>query len=385
MSELESDIREAHHAISDAMKSDDRVDALLPRCSRLAYSSSSSTAVGGGDDIDASHAAYTPTSTGYATGVQSIGGGGEKSAGKKGTLNLQEEEVLEGEGGEDPHAPDAARRAAIVRLLQTHLWRIRAAGGQLSELSQQVEATREVWELFLDGVRNRTVRLNLQATIMTLALTVTAVPASLAGMNIPNGFEDSHPTVFWSFTGVLAAVSIGTWAHLMGVFRSGSGFSGSRVDDLRALRFVLQRMDELDDVMRATKGSASARARGQLASGGDEHDGGGKNHHGLRTKEELVRALKEVEVGPDAAGGGHPGGGMSHSTAGGGALGSAATGATEGIGGRRRLGLVAQLNELEPSALDLIFKVFDRDGDGRINPSEEWIIRPYPADKEDST
>ena len=78
---------------------------------------------------------------------------------------------------------------------------------------------------------------------------------------------------------------------------------------------------------------------------------------------------------------------MSHSTAGGGALGSAATmtGATEGIGGRRRLGLVAQLNELEPSALDLIFKVFDRDGDGRINPSEEWIIRPYPADKEDST
>ncbi len=44
-------------------------------------------------------------------------------------------------------------------------------------------------------------RLNLQATIMTLALTVTAVPASLAGMNIPNGFEAAHPSLFWGVTG----------------------------------------------------------------------------------------------------------------------------------------------------------------------------------------
>ena len=51
---------------------------------------------------------------------------------------------------------------------------------------------------------------------MTLALTVTAVPASLAGMNIPNGFEESHPVLFWGVTGTLAAVSAGTWAHFMG-------------------------------------------------------------------------------------------------------------------------------------------------------------------------
>ena len=37
MTELENDIREAHHAISDAMRSDERVDGLLPRCSRVAY------------------------------------------------------------------------------------------------------------------------------------------------------------------------------------------------------------------------------------------------------------------------------------------------------------------------------------------------------------
>ena len=29
------------------------------------------------------------------------------------------------------------------------------------------------------------------------------------------------------------------------------------------------------------------------------------------------------------------------------------------------------VDALDPAALELLFKVFDRDGDGRINPSEE--------------
>ena len=35
-----------------------------------------------------------------------------------------------------------------------------------------------------------------------------------------------------------------------GVYRGGTGLSSARAADLRALRFVLQRMDELDDAMR---------------------------------------------------------------------------------------------------------------------------------------
>ena len=112
-------------------------------------------------------------------------------------------------------AETVARRETTMRLLQTHLWRIRAAGGQLEEMSRQVEDTRQVWELFLDGVRNRTVRLNLQATIATLALTVTAVPASLFGMNIPSGLEQADPTLFWGVTATLAAVSAATWMRFM--------------------------------------------------------------------------------------------------------------------------------------------------------------------------
>jgi hypothetical protein len=78
--------------------------------------------------------------------MSGVGGGGSVGVGSAGSgVEGNEEE-------EEPEPPDLARRAAVVGLLQTHLWRIRAAGGQLSELSQQVEATREVWELFLDGV-----------------------------------------------------------------------------------------------------------------------------------------------------------------------------------------------------------------------------------------
>jgi len=188
MTELESDIREAHHAISDAMRSDERVDGLLPRCSRVAYA---------GD------------------GRNSLNAGG-KVAEKVTDASVLEAGPREGSSEtEFSEAETVARRETTMRLLQTHLWRIRAAGGQLEEMSRQVEDTRQVWELFLDGVRNRTVRLNLQATIATLALTVTAVPASLFGMNIPSGLEQADPTLFWGVTATLAAVSAATWMRFM--------------------------------------------------------------------------------------------------------------------------------------------------------------------------
>ena len=308
MTELESDVREAHHAISDAMRSDERVDNLLPPPSRAAYGADRGSAERG----DAEQGAER-----YADGVR---------------------ESVDSVAAE-------RRRAAVLGLLQTHLWRIRAAGGQLSEMSRQVEATREVWELYLDGVRNRTVRLNLQATIATLALTTVAVPASLAGMNIPNGFEAAHPALFWTVTGALAATSVAVWWSFMSRSAgSGRGLAGARVDDLKALRFVLQSMDELDDVMRAR---ANRDADARPAADGDDVDDVGVPVPGVKTKEELLRALGESRVLS-------PGGGSK---------------------------LAAQVNGLEPAALDLLFRVFDRDGDGRIDPAQEWVIRPWPVEE----
>ena len=194
MTELESDIREAHHAISDAMRSDERVDGLLPRCSRVAYAGDGRNSLNAGGKVAEKVRDAEKTEAGLREG-SSI------------SVGPHETEFSEAE--------TVARRETTMRLLQTHLWRIRAAGGQLEEMSRQVEDTRQVWELFLDGVRNRTVRLNLQATIATLALTVTAVPASLFGMNIPSGLEQADPTLFWGVTATLAAVSAATWMRFM--------------------------------------------------------------------------------------------------------------------------------------------------------------------------
>ena len=283
MTELESDIREAHHAISDAMRSDTRIDGLLP----------------GGGVADATDAA-----------------------------DAAKRAVLTDSAADDPAR--LARRAAVTSLLQTHLWRVRAAGGQLSEMSRQVEATREVWELYLDGMRNRTVRLNLQATVATLALTVAAVPASLAGMNVPNGFEEASPALFWSVAAALSAASTATFLSFM---RHGSsarkGLAGARADDLRALRFVLQSMDELDDAIR---GASLSELKKDKAS--------------------LLRALA-ASAGDDRGGAGGAG------------------------------SLAKRVAGLDDAALDLLFRVFDRDADGSIDPAGEWVVRPWPMEREE--
>ena len=291
MTELESDIREAHHAISDAMRSDARIDGLLPR-------GVAETAAAAADDDDAADAAERDASADRAE--------------------------------DDPAR--VARRAAVTSLLQTHLWRVRAAGGQLSEMSRQVEATREVWELYLDGVRNRTVRLNLQATVATLALTVTAVPASLAGMNVPNGFEEASPALFWSVAAALGAASAATfWSFMRHGSSARKGLAGARVDDLRALRFVLQSMDELDDAMRGASSTTKKLKK---------------------DKESLLRALA-ASAGDDRGGAGGAG------------------------------SLAKRVAGLDDAALDLLFRVFDRDADGSIDPAGEWVVRPWPMEREE--
>lgn len=77
-------------------------------------------------------------------------------------------------------------------VLTTYLRQISAVGGELRELRQHIAATREVWELQLDGARNRLHRLELTLNVFVLALSVAVVPASLLGMNLPHGFEEQQ-------------------------------------------------------------------------------------------------------------------------------------------------------------------------------------------------
>ena len=290
MTELESDVREALHAITDAMKSDERVDALLPPARRAR------------------------------------------------------------EPGDETNAPVEAseierRRVATVALLQTHLWRVRAAGGHLAETWQRLEATREVWELHLDGQRNQVVRLNLHATVSTLALTVAAVPASLLGMNVPNGIEAS-PFAFWSVAASLGAASLATWWSFMARSSAlGGGGRGGRLRgaraaaDLAALRFVLRSMDDLDDVMRDRRRPTESKEELGDALRAARRRGGFPAP--VREEGEAEGEEEEASKGDDAR--------------------------------RARMRRMADdAAELDAESLDLLFRVFDRDGDGRIDAEREW-------------
>jgi hypothetical protein len=299
MTELESDVREALHAITDAMKSDERVDALLPPARRAREP---------GDETKAP--------------------------------------VEESECAAESARRLKRRRVATVALLQTHLWRVRAAGGHLAETWQRLEATREVWELHLDGVRNKVVLTNLHATVSTLALTVAAVPASLLGMTVPNGLEAAPPLAFWSVAAGLGAASLATWWSFMARSSAlGGGGRGGRLRgaraaaDLAALRFVLRSMDDLDDVMRDRR-------------------------RPTESKEELVDALRAARRR-----GGFPAPVREEGEAEG-----EEDEASKGDDARtaRMRRMADDAAELDAESLDLLFRVFDRDGDGRIDAEREW-------------
>ena len=107
------------------------------------------------------------------------------------------------------------------------------------------------------------------------------------------------------------------------------GLAGARADDLRALRFVLQSMDELDDAIR---GASLSELKKDKAS--------------------LLRALA-ASAGDDRGGAGGAG------------------------------SLAKRVAGLDDAALDLLFRVFDRDADGSIDPAGEWVVRPWPMEREE--
>jgi len=148
----------------------------------------------------------------------------------------------------------------VLQLLTSHAGRARAMGGRVVELKNALRATREVWELQLDVDRNRVVRLNLRATILGMSCAAASLPAAAMGMNVPHGLEEASIGI----TGAFSLISIGCigigaslWTAFTRKSRStfiptlfGGGKHEKNVRELRALRYVLVNLDNLDDALR---------------------------------------------------------------------------------------------------------------------------------------
>jgi len=169
-----------------------------------------------------------------------------------------------GEGGDEAvnaAATNSDWNENCLQLLKSHAGRSRAMGGRVLELKNALTATREVWELQLDVDRNRVVRLNLRATILAVSCACAGLPAAIMGMNVPHGLEESAVGLTGAFSAItfgMGAVGVGLYGMFTRQSKStfipalfgGRGKHEKRVRELKALRYVVQNLDSLYDVLR---------------------------------------------------------------------------------------------------------------------------------------
>lgn len=143
------------------------------------------------------------------------------------------------------------RNEALADLLASHSRRMAAVGGLVQELTADLDGARELWELQLDGDRNRTVHMNFRATVIAMSAALAAVPASLGGMNIPHGLESAPVETFWAFAATIIGGSTAVWFTYMRTFRRAGELTAARASELLSLQYILGNMDSLDNAFNA--------------------------------------------------------------------------------------------------------------------------------------
>ena len=140
-----------------------------------------------------------------------------------------------------------AREEAVTDMLASHARRVAAIGGLVRELTADLDSARELWELQLDGDRNRTVQMNFRASIVAMSAAIAAVPASLGGMNVPHGLEEAPIELFWSLAGGIICGSTAIWYAYMRRFQRAGEITNRRASELASMQYILSHMDSLDN------------------------------------------------------------------------------------------------------------------------------------------
>ena len=143
------------------------------------------------------------------------------------------------------------RNEALADLLASHSRRMAAVGGLVQELTADLDGARELWELQLDGDRNRTVQMNFRASVIAMSAALAAVPASLGGMNIPHGLESAPVETFWAFAATIIGGSTAVWFTYMRKFRRAGELTAARASELLSLQYILGNMESLDNAFNA--------------------------------------------------------------------------------------------------------------------------------------
>ena len=105
------------------------------------------------------------------------------------------------------HKDDDADLQEVEDLLETYFTHIDSTFAELEALDEFIDDTEDFVNIELDSQRNQLIKLELVLTTATLFVSMYGVVASIFGMNLKNGSEDSH-AVFVLVNAVCAAGTI---------------------------------------------------------------------------------------------------------------------------------------------------------------------------------
>ncbi|EPY50691.1 magnesium ion transporter Mrs2 [Schizosaccharomyces cryophilus OY26] len=97
---------------------------------------------------------------------------------------------------------DHDKHDEIELLLETYYKQVDEIVQQTDNLMGNIRSTEEICNIMLDANRNSLMLLGLKLSAVTLGLGFGAIIASIYGMNLPNGFEES-PAAFYSTVGMI--------------------------------------------------------------------------------------------------------------------------------------------------------------------------------------
>lgn len=95
----------------------------------------------------------------------------------------------------------------LASILERYEYQLRAVSGSLQEIQERLDGARIVWQMQLDSLRNRIIRINLVISLCSFSLMVATVPATWLGMNVVNGWEEQLGMFSTIILGSLAAAS----------------------------------------------------------------------------------------------------------------------------------------------------------------------------------
>lgn len=95
----------------------------------------------------------------------------------------------------------------LASILERYEYQLRAVAGSLQEIQERLDGARIVWQMQLDSLRNRIIRINLFISLCSFSLMVATVPATWLGMNVVNGWEEQVGMFPSIILGSLAAAS----------------------------------------------------------------------------------------------------------------------------------------------------------------------------------